>query len=156
MKNTTNLLLIVLISFSTIQCSGLLGEEEALLPINAVSVDDNNLIVKEATLKLDSGTVISFWSEMDMEYEGDMGFEFRIEVIKGDEQVAYIEIDPTDKNISLNEVFTEINNKTNWRFTWKNGEYNIPETGTYTFKSILIASPNESLKLEKAELILKK
>jgi len=46
--------------------------------------------------------------------------------------------------------------KTNWSFSGKNSEIKIEEDGYYTFKGILVASENETLKVTKAEIVLKK
>lgn len=46
--------------------------------------------------------------------------------------------------------------KTNWRFTGKNKNLPIKESGLYTFKGILVASDNETLQVKKAEIVFKK
>lgn len=145
-----SLLLIFLIG-----CSAITGEEVARLPINEISTE-NNLVVKEVSLDLKKDEEIAFWSDIDMEYEGDASLRFRVEVLKNGEDFGGFEIDPTDKSMTLGEVRTTIMDKTDWSFSGKNSEVKIEEDGKYTFKAILVSSDNPSLKIEKAELVIKK
>jgi hypothetical protein len=137
-------------------CSALTGEEVARLPINKVSTDDDHIVVKEVSLDLKKDEEIAVWSDMDMEYEGDVSLRFRIEILKNGESFGGLEIDPTDKNITLGEFKTSVMGKTDWSFSGKNTEIKIEEDGNYTFKGILVASDNSSLIINKAEIILKK
>lgn len=137
-------------------CSAITGEEVARLPINQISVSDDNLIMKEASLALKKGDKIALWSEMDVKYEGDVLLRFKLEILKDGELFQGLEIDPTDKNITIGEVKSSIMGKTDWRFSGKNGQIKIEEDGHYTFKAIFVASNNPSLKVDKAELVLKK
>ncbi|MEW7278937.1 hypothetical protein ABW636_10115 [Aquimarina sp. 2201CG1-2-11] len=136
-------------------CSALTGEEIARLAINQVSTDDNNLIIKETSLSLKKGDEIAFWSEMDMKYEGDVTLQFQIEVLKDGENLGILEIDTTEKNITLGELKTSIMGKTDWSFTGKNSEFKIEDDGNYTFKGILVATKNPTLIINKAEIVLK-
>lgn len=137
-------------------CSALTGEEVGRLPINQVSTNDSNLIVKEISLDLKKDENIAIWSDMDIEYEGDVALRFRLDILKDGEQLGGLEIDPTDKNITIGEFKTTLMNKTDWRFTGKNSNVKIEEDGNYTFRGILVASENPTLKVEKAEIVLKK
>jgi hypothetical protein len=137
-------------------CDALTGEEIARLSINQVSTDENSLIIKETSLNLKKGEEIAIWSEMDIEYEGDVALRFRMEVSKDGENFGDLEIDPTDKNITIGEVKTSLMGKTDWRFSGKNSKIKIEEDGNYTFKGILVASENSTLKVTKAEIVLKK
>tara|TARA_B110000211_G_C14066761_1_gene548011 strand:- start:394 stop:864 length:471 start_codon:yes stop_codon:yes gene_type:complete len=156
MKTILSILTLTLSLTLLIGCEALTGKEVARLPINAVTIDNNNLLTKEATLDLKKGEEILIWSEMDFEYEGDVALRFKIEIAKNDSVLTIIEIDPTEKNISMSEVKTSFMNKTDWSFSGKNAEYKIKEDGTYTFKGLLVASENSTLKVNKAELVLKK
>lgn len=147
----TSLLVSILVS-----CNAITGEEVARLPINQVSTSDDNLIVKETSLKLKKDEEIAIWSEMDMEYEGDVALRFKMEILKDGEKYGALEVDPTDKNVTIGEVKTSIMDKTKWSFSGKNAEIKIEEDGNYTFRAILAASENPTLKIDKAELILKK
>lgn len=147
------LTLLILLLFSS--CDAITGKEVARLAINEVSTDDDNLIVKETTLTLKKDDKLSIWSDMDIEYEGDVGLLFRIDIEKNGEQHGGFEINPFDKNITIGEVKTTINNKTKWRFSGKNITLTIEDDGDYTYKGILIASDNPSLIINKAALVFK-
>ncbi|MDC1162592.1 hypothetical protein OAT18_04040 [Tenacibaculum sp.] len=137
-------------------CDALTGKEVARLSINQVSTDDNNLIIKETSLDLKNGEEIAIWSDMDIKYEGDVDLRFKIEVLKNGENFGGLEIDPTEKNITIGEVKTSLMGKTDWSFFGKNSEIKIEEDANYTFKAILVSSESTTLKITKAEIVLKK
>jgi hypothetical protein len=137
-------------------CNALLGEEVARLPINAVSTAENQ-VVKEASLLLRKDEEVGIWSDMDLAYEGEQPLRFQVVVTKDGAPFKQLEIDPTVKNLTVGEVKTNINGQIDWRFTAKNAELKVPANGTYVFKARLVASSaNPTLKLTKAELVLKK
>jgi hypothetical protein len=149
------LLLIIAVALLT-GCEAITGKEIARLSINQISKDTNNLIIKDTSLVLKKDEKIAFWSDIDVEYEGSASFRFKIEILKNNQNVGLLTIDPTKKNITIGEIKTSLNNKTKWSFTGKNSEFTIPEDATYTFKALFIASDNSTLKVKKAEIVLKK
>ncbi|WP_397362309.1 hypothetical protein [Olleya sp. R77988] len=148
------LIAVLILPLFLIGC-GLTGEEIARLDINKLSTN-NNFIVKEAILDLKKGDKIAFWSDMDMEYAGKVDLRFRLKIFKKGTEMSQIDIDPTKKNITIGEVKTTLMGKTNWSFTGKNHQLKIEEDGTYGFKAVLISSKHPSLKINKAELVIKK
>lgn len=136
-------------------CDAMLGKEVGRLQINQLS-SEGNLVVKETTLDLKKDDEIAIWSDMDIEYEGDVDLRFRVEILKNGEKMGGFEIDPTKKNITTGEVKTTLMDKTSWSFSGKNSEITIEEDAQYTFKGILVASENPSLKVTKAEVFFRK
>jgi hypothetical protein len=136
-------------------CSALTGEEVGRLAINQLSSADN-LIKKEASVVLKPGDEIAFWSEMDMEYEGEPTIRFRISITKDGKDLGSMEVDPRKKDMTLGEVKTSIGDKTSWSFSGRGAIIPITEEGNYTFEAILLASDNPTLVIKKAELVLKK
>jgi hypothetical protein len=137
-------------------CEALRGKEVARLPVNQISVDSNHRFIQEATLELKKGDKVNIWSEMDMAYEGKVKLQFNIEVQKNKQNMGVLMIDPTRKSLTMGEIKTVFNNKTDWSFSGKNSEFHVEEDASYTFRAILIASPNPTLKIKKAEVVLKK
>ena len=156
MKNTVLLFLFVIISIFLSSCSVITGEEIGRLSINKVSSDNQNMIIEEVSIQLKKDQEIALWSDMDIEYEESVGLLFKIEISKGDSIIGVLEIDPTDKNRTLGEVKTSIMGKTEWSFSGKNKKMKMEEDALYAFKGILIASENASLKINKAEIVIKK
>jgi hypothetical protein len=136
-------------------CGSLFGKELARLSINTVSTPGQE-VVKEAALALQKGEEVALWSDMDMAYEGEAPVRFQVQVLQNGKPYRQLELDPTEKNVTVGEVKTSVNGKTTWSFTGKNGSLQIPETGTYTFRARLVAAANPTLKITKAELVLKK
>ncbi|HEX8330329.1 MAG TPA: hypothetical protein VF629_22555 [Hymenobacter sp.] len=136
-------------------CDALLGKEVARLPINELSTTGHE-VVKEATVQLQKDDKVALWSDMDLAYEGDSPVRFRVQVIKDGAPFKELQIDPTEKNVTIGEVKTNVNGSVNWSFSGKNAELVVPAAGSYTFKAMLVASANPSLRVTKAELVLKK
>ena len=136
-------------------CDALTGKEVGRLQINQLSTEENP-VIKETTLDLKKGDEIGVWSEMDLEYEGHVAMRFRVEIWKDEKQIGGLEVDPTEKTITLGELKTTVMGKTDWSFTGKNSVIKIDDDGKYTFKGILVASENSSLKVTKAEVFFKK
>ncbi|MBF9220490.1 hypothetical protein [Hymenobacter ruricola] len=136
-------------------CDALMGKEVARLPINEVSTAGHE-VVREATVQLQKDDKIALWSDMDLAYEGDSPIRFQVQVTKDGSPFKQLQIDPTEKNVTIGEVKTDVNGSVNWRFSGKNAELVIPAAGSYTFKAILVAADNPTLHVNKAELVLKK
>lgn len=136
-------------------CSALTGEEVGRLAINKVSSEDN-LIKKEASVALKPGDEIALWSDMDMEYEGDVTILFRVSMSKDGKDLGSMDVDPRKKDMTIGEVKTSLGDKTSWSFSGRGAIIPITEAGNYTFEAILLASNNPSLNIKKAELVLKK
>lgn len=155
MKIPKKLFAIFLLALVVIACDAITGTEVARLPVNALTTEDTTF-VKEVTLDLKRGDEIVFWSDMDIAYEGDVALRFRVQLSKDSVVTGNLEIDPTDKNVTLGETKVSVNNKTTWSFTGRNAKVLIDDNGRYTFKTYLEASDNPTLKIIKAELVIKK
>ena len=136
-------------------CDALLGKEVARLPINEVSTAGHE-VVREATVPLRKNDKIALWSDMALAYEGSAPVLFQVQVTKDGTPFKQLQIDPTVKNVTLNEVKTDVNGSVNWRFTGKNAELLIPDAGSYTFRARLVGAANPTLRVTKAELVIKK
>lgn len=148
-------LTVLLLAMPLSACDSLFGKEIARLPINTLSTPGNDAF-REVSLPLKKDDAISIWSDMDLSYQGEAPVRFQLLILKNGAAFQQTELDPTDKNVSVSEVKTTINGKTDWSFSGKNGEVKIPENATYTFKARLVAAENPTLKIIKAELVLKK
>ncbi|MBO2011001.1 hypothetical protein [Hymenobacter negativus] len=136
-------------------CDALMGKEVARLPINEVSTTGHE-VAKEATIQLKKDDKIALWSDMDLAYEGDSPVRFQVQVTKDGAPFKELQIDPTEKNVTIGEVKTDVNGSVKWRFSGKNAELVIPDAGSYTFRGILVAAANPTLHVTKAELVIKK
>ena len=149
------LLLVPFLLLSVIGCDLVSGDEVARFPINRVSSGEGNG-ASEQSLQLQKGEQVAFWSEMELEYEGEVDLRFRVNIMKDGTDFDQLEVNPFEKNITIGEVKKEINGDVYWSFEGKNGEIEIPEDGKYTFHAWLEASDTSSLKVGKAELVLRK
>jgi hypothetical protein len=152
---TVHLLTLALFAATLCSCEALTGKELARLPVNAVSTE-GDIRSQEATLDLKAKDEVAIWSHMDMEYDGDLQFRFKIQLLKEAEPISLFEVDPTEKNITVGETRTQFGGHTNWSFTGKNETVTIADDGRYTFRAILVASDTVGLRLRTAEVVLKK
>ncbi|MBL3656260.1 hypothetical protein [Fulvivirga sediminis] len=156
MKQIFKALSIIFLVLVLAGCDALTGKEVARIPVNEVSTDDNNLLIKETSLDLEKGDELSIWSDIDVEYEGDVVMSFRMEVLKDGAKFGGMEIDPFEGDMTINESKVQLGGKTEWGFTRRNANLTIEEAGNYTFQAILVTSENPTLKIDKAEIVLKK
>ncbi|WP_417859351.1 hypothetical protein [Xanthomarina gelatinilytica] len=138
-----------------LSCNSILKKEVGRLKINKLSTE-SNLVIEQTELNLKKDDDIKVWSDIDIEYEGDVTLMFRIEILKDDENLGVLEVDPMEKSVTIGELKTSIMGKTNWSFTGKNSNITIEEDGIYTFRGLLVSSENPSLTITKAEIVLKK
>lgn len=132
-----------------------MGDEVARIEIGQVSTSDEDLHLGTASLPLKDGDKVTIWSDMHLKYKGDVSLEYRMQVFRDGQGVVSLNFDPTDKNMTVGETRTEVMNKTNWKFSGRNGSLDIDTGGVYRFEAILIASENESLEVLKADIVLR-
>lgn len=137
-------------------CDAMMGEEVARLRIGKVS-RENNLMIADTTLQLQAGDGFAIWAEMDIAYQGHVDFEYRMQVLKDGEEYGGFQFDPTaDANLTVGETKVEVQGKTNWSFRKKSSSFKVDEAGSYTFQALMVATENESLEVNKADLVLRK
>lgn len=148
-------ILIILLIYSLTSCSTIAGEEIARIKVESISTEEN-YDWKTIELDLKAGDKIHLWSEMDMDYEGELTLLYQIQIIKKSDTLGYIKFNPMEKDITLGEIKTSIGNKTSWKFTGHADFWNVKEEGHYFLRAVLVSNANESLKLNKSEIVLKK
>ncbi len=135
-------------------CDAITAEEVARVSIDKTS--NKELFVKEMSLDLKEGESVSFWTEMDLEYQDNLSLIYTIEVWRDSVKQGGFQLDAMDTNPTMNEVKTSFNNNTSWSYTGKMDKLKIEKDGNYTFKAVINSSENPSLVIRKADLILKK
>ncbi|MGZ4048472.1 MAG: hypothetical protein ACXVPU_15515 [Bacteroidia bacterium] len=138
-----------------VSCDSLSSKEVARIPVNTIS-DIDHPDWKITSLDLKAGEKLWFWTDMDIEYKGNPELTYQIQLIKNADTLGYIEFHPFDKKITLGEIKTTLFGKTKWSFKGSMDFLKIKENGKYTFRAILASSQNQSVKLNKADLVLKK
>ncbi|CAN5489073.1 hypothetical protein BH10BAC1_BH10BAC1_13380 [soil metagenome] len=136
-------------------CDALKSKEVARIPINQIS-NANAPDWKSTTIDLDKDDKLFFWTDMNIEYEGDLQLEYQVQIIKDTDTIGYVHLRPFEKNVTIGEVKTTFFNKTTWSFSGSIDFLKIKETGKYTFRSALFASKTDGVLLKKADLVLKK
>ena len=146
--------LLLIIPFLLQSCEAMFGKEIGIIKVNELSTK-NDLRIHEITLNLKKGDEIFIWSDMNIEYKGDVKLMFQFMINKDEVYKGGLEFDPTEGNITVGESKSDIMGKTKWSFSKKNKTIIIDEGGTYTFQALLKSSENTTLKIHKAEIILK-
>lgn len=132
------------------------GEELGRLSINEISYNEEQMVMRQVTINLMKGDKIKFWTEMDLSFRGDVAMRFRIEIIKDGMTYGGLEINPMERDITLEENKIEVDGLVDWRFSAKHASLSIDENGKYTFRGILVASENPTLEINKAEVVIRK
>ena len=153
-KQIKYLFAIVFITFIAASCDALLGEEVARIPVDVIS-SDSVLVQKETTLDLKAGDEITFWSDVEISYDGFIEIWWQVSVIKDDMPYENIAFDPLDKDITINGTETEFNGKVETSYTGRNYKMTIGDDGSYTFKSSLHGS-NPLPTIGKAHLVIRR
>lgn len=153
MKRLISLFTLLLLFTS---CNALMGEEVGRIPVNKISEDEANLIIKEVELDLKKGQKLSIWSEMDLESRGDLALEFRLRIFHEETELEMKSIFPFKGNVTVNEKKMQVGDKLDWSFSKKNDTWVVPESGHYTFAAILVSNGNKNVKINKAELVFRK
>ena len=93
---------------------------------------------------------------MDLEYEGELALEFQLRIIKEGDTLNMLPLNPFEVDITMNEVKTSFNNKTDWRFAGRMNYLDIEDSGTYEFQTLLLANVGANPTINKADLVFKK
>lgn len=144
----------LLLSIALLALTGCMGEEVGRIPVNAVTTDTLNYIIKEsAPMLLKKGEKLYVWADMDMEYEGELELQFDIELLKDGESLGLVKANPMENDMKMNSVETTLGTKTTSSYMGRMQYIEIPEDGNYVFKALLSSNGNPTLKLNKAELV---
>jgi hypothetical protein len=131
-------------------------EEVTRLSIEKVSTSFDSIYEKETTVELKEGDHIHFWSEMELEYEGDINLVFQVKPFRDTTSIGILKLDALEGDQTLGETKTDVEGKTNWTVSKHMKEIIIEHDAKYTFKTILISSPNKTLVLKRADLVIKR
>ncbi|MFP9112734.1 hypothetical protein ACLI1A_02255 [Flavobacterium sp. RHBU_3] len=148
-------LALLFVSVLFVSCD-ITGEEIGRLPINKLSIGYQHVFAKELTLDLKKGEEISIWSDMDVEFQGEIQTRFRVKVYKDKLPYDELDIDPFKSNFMMNEFSRTINGYTQTSFNAKNHVFTVKENGKYTFEGIYTPLDYSELRVHKAELVFKK
>ncbi|MEQ9091993.1 MAG: hypothetical protein RIE52_12940 [Balneola sp.] len=149
-----NLFLLLAFSFLMVTCDTLTAEEIARLSFTETS--NTELNVEEVSLELKKGEKIHYWTEIDVEYENDLSLVYDIEVWKDSVKLGGLQGNAFETNPTMMEIKKSFGSKTSWSFAGRMFTNTIKEDGNYTFFAVIRSSDNPTLKLNKAELVLKK
>jgi len=134
---------------------GLTGEEVGRIEIDQLSTAEN-IQPKYVEFELNKGDVLNYWTELDIEFDGNLLLEYQVELVLGEKSMGVISLNPFEKDITIGELKTSIMNKTKWRFSGRMANFDISESGNYKFNAILMSNGNESLRVNRAALVFKK
>lgn len=135
-------------------CSDLNAKEIGRIPVN--EYNPANLGYRSLHIQLKKGDKIALWSEMDMEYDGSVQMSLSVDMTLDDKPYQSLELNPFEKSITVNETKTISGKHTQWRFSGKNEEIEIKESGRYKFVAVLKTSFNPTLRMKQPQLILKR
>jgi hypothetical protein len=136
-------------------CAALSSKEVTRIPISTVSTEEQ-LDWKSTSLDLKKGDKLWLWTDIDIEYEGDLGLEYQVKVYRDKDTLGMVRLNPLDCKVKMMEVSTTLMNKSTRSYQGNMDVMEIKQSGNYRFEAILVSNGNQSLQLKKADLVLKK
>lgn len=158
MKTSSTLCLSALIAISLCSlsaCNILFGEEIARLEIKELSVE-GTYHEDSTTVQLKEGDEITIWTDVDLEYEGEVDYLFKAYIESPGKKKTYFTIYPEERSTTVGEVTTSFNNHTSTKYQGKAETVVITEGGTYTLRGYFITDSPDVLTVNKSDLVIKK
>jgi hypothetical protein len=155
MKTSLKLFFVCLSSVLFIACAALSSKEVARIAINKVNNTENQEW-KSTSIDLKKGDKLYFWTDLDLEYEGELELNYNVRVIKNSDTLRVVKLNPLNCKLKMFEKTVSLMGKTSQSYEGNMDAFEITDAGKYTFDVILVSNPNETLKLNKADLVLKK
>ncbi|MCD6065258.1 MAG: hypothetical protein K0S33_84 [Bacteroidetes bacterium] len=147
--------LLFCIALVLVKCAALTSKEVGRVQIDTIS-DAENMDWKEVKLDLKAGEKLWFWTDMSIIYDDELELEYQVQLIRDSDTLGYIKLHPFEKKVTIGEIKSSVLGHTDWSFQGQMDFLQIEKSGQYTFRVILVSSLNETLKLNKADLVLKK
>jgi hypothetical protein len=127
------------------------GTEVGRVPFTAEGAGE-----AQATLKAESE--VRFWTDLDIEYQGDAALSYQIELLQDGAVVAAATCDPLGKiDVKVKWIETSLNDSHSRSGSGRMAcSAKVPKTGPTTVKARLsFGSPPAKLSLRRADLVLK-
>lgn len=134
-------------------CGNEFGDEVARLPIKELSNEE--LKFQEVSLELKKGDELSFWTDLDIEFDVELELGYGVEIYRGETMLDVLQLDAFAVNPILNETTVTIGKNTKQSYMGKMESLLIEEDDTYVFKAVLISSEFPPLNIAKADLVIK-
>lgn len=132
------------------------GKEVARVPVTPVAEGESENFQSSEPVPLKKGEKVSYWTELGLEYSGDLQLQYTIDVTKDGESISKMNYDPTQKSVTIGESNVTIGGHTKWKFTGRFGSFTAPADGNYTFNVMLIHSDNPDCEISHSVFLLKK
>ena len=130
------------------------GEEVLSIEIDQLSADDVQR-PGYGEITIEDSTNFSIWSEFDVEYEGNVRFQYYVAIYRSDSLIFDGRIDPMEGNLTVGETKTTVNGKTKWKFSKLNGEMYLINKGSYDVVVKLFSTADSLVTLNSANFILR-
>lgn len=146
MKNKILPCLLLSLFFLT-QC----GSEVGRIPVTQIGP------ISSAQIKITGNKKISFWTRLDVEYDGNVDMNYFISFLKENTLISQTMCDPFDVSTKIKSVTTDINDHHTKSYLGKmNCQITLVESGKYTVNAKLLLVPDSGFpKLKQADLIFK-
>ncbi|SFU39219.1 hypothetical protein SAMN05216480_102197 [Pustulibacterium marinum] len=129
-------------------------KELARLPIKEIS--RQGFKTEETHLDLKKGEEVIFYTDLDVHYKDELVLGYLVEIKNGEESKGIIRLEAIEEAEFVEAVKSSVSDTIYRKLTKEIGSYEVEEDGNYLFRAALMSSPNFTLKIDKADLILKK
>ncbi len=150
-KHIQHYVMLVCIGLFALACH----KEIKRVSIAQLSTADSILYTGTSLGFLDEST-LSLWSDMDIEYDGNLYLSYNIDLYRDSIIVSHKKYDLLHPHIVKHEKKKQTNTNIKRSFTGKMGNILVENPGNYSFRVWLTSNGNTTLKLHKSELVIKK
>lgn len=152
--------LLVIISFSFLGCAREIGRIK-FRDINTKGIDFkhtgyNSLGTNEILLDIKKGKRITFWTDVNVEFEGNLDIVYNLDIIIGDSIYTFGLTPMKDLSIEMKEIKLTLGNKTKWSYIAKMyGNFDSKVSGKLKLKAVLASNPNNNARIKMADIVFK-
>ena len=126
------------------------GTEVGRIPFNAAGAG-------ETEVQADAGKNIDFWTDLKIEFTGEIGMAYFIELYQDGELTREVTCSPLDVSTIVKSVETRIGDHHSIKYNGKmRCSVSVPSSGQTLVKAkLLVDAKSGSLTLERADLVVK-
>lgn len=154
-KNIIQILILTVCSLY-ISC-GIKTEELETIVFEKVSSEDEVYAYESKELYLKKNDQISLWSKLDIEYEDNPNFRYKIQIFSEKEgSIALFELNPLETDQSIMCYEQTLENISEYNCTGRIDKFYMEDSGNYIFKAAFFSDSDKLINLKEASLLIKK
>ena len=145
--------LLILLSLLT-SCRYFVGDEVLRITVEEITYESLNHPA-EGIRTFEKGDELHFWTDMDVEYTGNVGLTCMVRILLNGEMDEEIILNPFEGDLTLDNDKAQAADHIRWDREARQLIMNVQETGEYHFIVFLLASSNPTLKVHEFDFVVR-